>query len=437
MSLWSSSSSYAKDVWLPAYPQELSQAQGTFLNLFGGLNFSDAVQFEGRRVYLKLQTGDDLGFGMMPATPGGDFPTPGDISTDEAQLDLAHFAETIKFDSDEMQKLDSLSAAAAPIMEKKMTAAQARMLREIERQSIMDGSGRLGKIASVSSQTITLDVAGAEYPERNPYTWIDDANRSYYSLVNAADGVDEVAGPITVTNIDESANTLLTDTTVTAAEAGDYVVPFYGSSAWSTVRDMDGLLAMIDDGNTYMSIDRTASGKGYWKSVVDDNSGTERTLTETLANGICNKLLRRSSNGVLDKSTHCGLASPGVFTAYQNLMSPGIRYTIGESPDIGWSGREMLMMNGIPLYKHVHAPRNMILITCKPQVKYIVTARNRTSPFEFLDRGGSIFFQGNASSGQGHSDQVFAYMHGYIGMYTERPREHAKLDDLTENSSAY
>lgn len=437
MSLWSSSSAYAKDVWLSAYPNMLSQPQGTLLNLFGGLNFSDAVQFEGRRVYMKIQDGDDLGFGMLPATPGGDFPTPGDISTDEAQLDLAHFAHTIKFDSDEMQKLDSLSAAATPVMEKKMSAAQKRMLREIERQSIMDGTGRLCKVASVSSDEITLDVAGSEYPERNPYTWVDDARRSYYSLVDASTGADEVAGPITVLDINESTNVLTTDTTVTAAEAADYLVTYYGSSAWGTVREMDGLLAMIDDGNTYLSIDRTASGKGDWKAVVDDNSGTERAISETLVNTICNKLLRRTDSGMLDKNSHCGITSPGVFTAYQNLMTPGIRYTVQETPDIGWAGKDSIPMNGINLYKHVSAPRNQILIPNKSQVKYVVTARNRTSPFEFMERGGSIFFQGNASSGQGHSDQVFAYMHGFIGMYTERPREHARLDDITENSSTY
>ena len=51
--------------------------------------------------------------------------------------------------------------------------------------------------------------------------------------------------------------------------------------------------------------------------------------------------------------------------------------------------------------------------------------------------GGGIWFQTGASSGQGYADSRRAHLVGFIGMYSERPRNNARLDDLTETSSAY
>jgi len=259
MSLYITSSDYAKDVWLPWYTNQVQRAQGSFFELFG-FSPNDKVKIEGRRSYMKVQTGDDLSFSML--TQGGDFPAAGDITSDEATLELGRFGATIKVDAHEMSLINSLRAGATDdIMRKKMTEAKDRTLRELERMAIMDGSGKLAKVASVSGSTITLDVAGSEYPERNPYTWIDDPNRARYSIVDATTGADEVAN-FTISATSESANTLTTSATVTAAEAGDYVVLYHGASAFTSggsyaSPEFDGLLAMIDDGNTYLGIDRS------------------------------------------------------------------------------------------------------------------------------------------------------------------------------------
>jgi hypothetical protein len=437
MGLYSTSSDFAKDQWLDVFADQLTRQDGSLLNLFG-LNTDERVKLEGRRHYMKIKTGDDLGFGMM--TEGGDFPTPGDISSDEAELELHRFANTIKFTAHEMALLDSLSAAAAPIMAEKMSSARVRVLRELERQAIMDGTGILAKHASDSGATITLDVAGAEYAERNPYTWIDDANRSRYSLVNPTTGADVTQG-WTISSIVESTNVITTSATQTTGTAADVIVTDYGASAWASggafrSLEFDGLLAMIDDGNTYLGINRSTAALAFWRSLVLDASGTNRSLTNALIHEFMNKFGRRTESGMVSDSV-IGLASPGVWTSYHELMSSGIRYTASETPDIGWGGRQFLPVHGTKLYKHQKAPRNQMLFVNKDKVKFVGPKHSHSSIVKFLENNGSIFFQANAASGTGYSDSTYAMIEGWIGMYTERPREHARLDDITEIAAAY
>lgn len=444
MSLYSSASDYAKDTWLPVYPDMLTKSQGSVLELLG-LNTDERVKIEGRRAFMKIQVGDDLGFGIV-TSPGGDLATPGDIASAEARLDLMRFNDAIEFDAHEMALLDSLDAAAAPIMQKKMSASAIRSLREIERMALMDGTGALAKVASISTPTIVLDVVGNAYTERNPYTWIDDPGRSRYRSVDPTTGANKITAlaasttGFTISLINESTNTITASVATTGTTAGDLIVTDYGISAFSvggvyTSPEMVGLLGMIASSGTYMNVSRTTYPQ--WQSTVISNSGTLRDISDNLVHELMNKTGRRSEKGMLVPSEYCGLADPGVWTSYHNLMSNGIRYTVSENPDIGWGGREMISMNGVPLYKHSMAARHQIMLVHKESAGFVGAKHDHNSIVKFLDRNGSIFFQQTASAGQGYADKTVAYITGFIGMYTERPRNHGRLDDLNLTAPAY
>lgn len=442
MSLYSSASDYAKDTWLPVYANQLGQSEGSLLQLLG-LNTDSRVKLEGRTYKMKIQVGDDLGFGMLGDTPGSDFPAAGDISSDEVDLKLHRFSDTIQFDAHEMALLNSLDAAAAPIMQKKMAASRSRVLRELERQAIMDGTGALAKIASEVGSTVTLDVAGSDYTERNPYTWIDDPKRSYYLIVDPTDGTDQlsVPGKFTVDSFVESTNVLTLSVDAGGAAAGDLIVTYspagYSVGGAYSSPEMTGLLGMIDDGNTYLGLNRSTAALAFWRSTVVDNSGALRSLTESHIHELMNKTARRAEKGTIIPSEYVALASPGTWTSYHNLMSSGIRYTVSENPDVGWGGRQSLNMDGVPLFKHIQAPRNQILLVHKDSVGFVGPKHDHSSIVKFVEQNGSIFFQKTASAGQGYADATLAMIAGFIGMYTERPRNHARLDDITETAGAY
>ena len=434
MSLYSSSSAFAKDVWLPGLNYELLAEPGTLLGWLG--SYADSrvtVDIEGRRSYIKLRIGDSLG--QASISQGGDFPNPGDPTYDEASLNLAHLAHAISFTMEEMALLESTEAAAVPIMAEKMNAAKEAMSSDIERQAWGDGSGVLANVASSSGSTITLDATTTSQVDRDRYLWIDDANRARYDVVHGTTGAQQVTG-FTVSDVNESTNVLTCSTTMTSATSAGVVVR---SGTWASggayySLEMPGIKAAVDNNNTYMGIDRTASGKGYWQAVVDDNSGTLRPITEELIHGVMNKIARRA--GRQPTGDYAAFGSFGTYTAYHQIITPGLRYTLESTPDIGF-GRPLEML-GVPLYRGARCPRNSIYVLKKDSLKFVRPKHNKPGDLlNFVNLGGSEFFLKNASSGQGHSASVVAYLDGFLGMMTTRPRDHAILGDITEVAGTY
>jgi hypothetical protein len=434
LSLYSSASAFAKDTWLPGLNYELLSEPGTLLGWLG--SYADSrvtVDIEGRRSYLKLRIGDSLG--QATIAQGGNYPDPGDPTYDEASLNLAHLAHAISFTMEEMALLESTQAAAVPVMAEKMQAAKEAMSSDIERQAWGDGSGVLANVASSSGSTITLDATTTSQIDRDRYLWVDDANRARYDVVHGTTGAVQVAG-FTVSDINEATNVLTCSTSMTSATSAGVVVR---SGSWTSggaynSLEFPGVKAMVATGNTYMGIDRTASGKGYWQAVSVANSGTVRPLTEELIHTVMNRIARRA--GRQPTGDYAAFGSFGTYTAYHQIITPGLRYTIDSTPDIGF-GRPLEML-GVPLYRGARCPRNRIYVLKKDSMKFVRPMHNKPGDLlNFVNLGGSEFFLKNASSGQGHSAAVVAYLDGFLGMMTTRPRDHAVLDDIAEVAGTY
>lgn len=426
---------FLKNTYLPGYINQYENAKGTLLGTFK--KDSQTMSIEGANAFLKVRVGDSLGQGTI--AEGGDYPTAGDVTSAQATVTAAHLAHTINLTSEEAAYLDSGSAAAEPIMAMKMDAAMESMARDVERQSWMDGSGILANVASSSGSTITLDATTTSQVDRDRYIWLDDANRRRYDVVHDTTGADEVAG-FTVSSMVESTNVITCSATMTSATSAGVLVNSGDWASAGAIRSLEfkGLQAMIDDDNTYLGINRSTAGNGYWKAIVDGNSGTLRPITENLVMGFLSKMARRRTDGKQPRgSDYMGFANSGSWVAYHNLLLPAQRYT-NATPELGWG--EPLNFRGILLYEDIHAPRNGIMVVHKPSVKYVKAkhASNVSGDLmKFKELGGTIWFQGNAATGAGHSAQVFAYLEGFLGMMTDRPRNHGWLRDITEVASAY
>lgn len=438
MSLFSTSATgFLKDTYLPGYINQYENAKGTLLGLF--YKDRQTMQIEGANAFLKLRVGDSLGQGTI--AEGGDYPTHGDVTSAQATVRASHLAHSIRLTSEEAAYLDSGSAAAEPIIAMKMDAAMETMSRDIERQSWMDGSGVLANIASSSGSTVTLDATTTDQVDRDRYIWLDDANRRRYDVVHGTTGAQQVTG-FTVTNIAYPATEVVTaSATMTSATSAGVLVNSGDWASGGAFRSLEfpGLQGMIATGNTYLGINRASAGNGYWQAVVDaGNAGALRPITENLVMGFLSKMARRRTDGKQPRgSDYMAFANSGSWVAYHNLLLPAQRYT-NATPELGWG--EPLNFRGILLYEDIHCPRNGIMVVHKPSVKYVKAkhASNVSGDLlKFKELGGSIFFQGNAASGAGHSAQVFAYLEGFLGMMTDRPRNHGWLKDITEVASAY
>ncbi len=431
------STAFLKTTYLPGYVNQLENEKQTLFGLL--FKSSEVARIEGGTANVKLRIGDSLGQGSIPE--GGDFPTPGDIESAQATLACSHLAHTVKWTEEEMVYLDGSVGAAAPVIKVKMDAAMAAMSRDIERQSWMDGTGLLANVASAAGVTLTLDATTTVQADRDRYIWVDDANRMRYDVVHGTTGAQQVTG-FTITDIAYPATEVLTcSATMTSATAAGVLVRSGNWASAGAYRSLEfqGIQAMIGDSNTYLGINRATAGNGFWKSAIDSNSGTLRALSETMVHTIMNKIRRRRDDGrAPGKSDYVAFASPGSWTSYHNLLSPGLRFTLGEVPDIGWPAP--LNFKGIPLYDDIHCPRNGYIIMHTPSIKYVKPKYEGNISGELLkfkDLNGTMFFQGNAAVGQGHSANVYSYLDGFIGMYTDRPRNHGWLKDITETASAY
>lgn len=435
MSLWGTSNDYGKDTWLAGFNSQLENSKGTLLEWIG-LRADDSVTVEGRRAYMKIELGDSLG--QATISEGGDYPTPGDLTADEALLNLAHLTHAIKFSTEEVAFLDSGAAAAAPIMSKKLAKAREAMERDIERQAWMDGTGILANEASDSGSTVTLDATTTSQVDRDRYIWLDDANRMRYDLVHGTTGAQAVTG-FTITDINETTNVITCSATMTAGDASHVIVRSGDWASGGAFRSLEfpGVQALVDDDNTYLGIDRTGAGLGAWKSIVVGNSGTLRDMTEVLGHTLINRMARRASGGAPPSGDQYGVfANFGSWTAYHQIMSPGLRYTINEKPDVAWPSIDFF---GLPLYRNVHCPKNGYVALKKNSIHFVRPKHNGRGMlkglFDFMTLNGSIFFLGNAASGAGHSSQVFAYLDGFLGMYSDRPRDHGWLRDINESGT--
>lgn len=438
MSLSSTSSDgFLKNVWLPGYINQYENAEGTLLGLF--FKGKEAVQIEGANTFFKVKVGDSLGQEVL--AEGGDYPASGDVSSAQATVTAAHLAHTIELTSEEAAYYDSGSAAAEPIISMKMDAAMETMARDIERQSWMDGTGILANIASSSGSTITLDATTTSQVDRDRYIWLDDANRRRYDVVHGTTGADQVAG-FTVSNIAYPATEVVTcSATMTSAASTGVLV---NSGDWATggaFRSLEfaGLQAMIDDNNTYLGINRGSAGNGYWQAVISEGgSGALRDVTEAIVMGFLSKMARRRTDGKQPRGgDYMGFANSGSWIAYHNLLLPAQRYTT-ETPELGWGAP--IPMRGIMLYEDIHCPRNGIMVVHKPSVKYVKAkhAANLSGDLlRFNELNGQMWFQKTGATAGRYAAARQAFLEGFIGMMTTRPRNHGWLRDINEVGSAY
>lgn len=430
-----SSDGFLKNVWLPGYINQYENAEGTLLGLF--YKGKEAVQIEGANTFFKVKVGDSLG--QETISEGGDFPAAGDVTSAQATVTAAHLAHTIELTSEEAAYYDSGSAAAEPIISMKMDAAMETMSRDIERQSWMDGSGVIANVASSSGSTITLDASATVQVDRDRYIWLDDANRRRYDVVHGTTGADQVAG-FTVASMVESTNVITCSTTMTSATSAGVLVH---SGDWATggaIRSLEftGLQGMLDDDNTYLGINRSTGANSYWRAIVDGNSGTARDLTEAVIMGFLSKMARRRTDGKQPRgSDYMAFANSGSWTAYHNLLLPAQRYTT-ETPELGWGAP--IPMRGILLYEDIHCPRNGIMVVHKPSVKYVKAkhAGNLSGDLlKFNELNGQMWFQKTGATAGRYAAARQAFLEGFLGMMTNRPRNHGWLRDITEIGSAY
>ena len=412
----------AYDTWEPGLNDELETTTGS---LYSFLQKS-SKDVKGRKTFIKFLKGRSLGVANIDE--GGAFPDAGDPSYAEAEIALKRIAATVEFTLDEMDLLNGRDAAALPVVQHKLDDLVRTVRRDVVRQTWGDGSAKLANCASVSGQVITLDATTTSQIDRDRYNWLEE-NGLKIDVVHGTTGASQATG-LTITDIDRSTNAVTVVGTASSVTSAGVIVRSgnaYGVSSAYTSREFTGLMGAISDSNTYLTIDRTVAGNGYWwKSNVSDNSGTLRPVTLDVILQLINEMNRRTGKAPLD-SDHAFFANLGVWSAYGEQLQPSVRYQGYSKMDMGWPELEIF---GVPLYGDIHAPHNNLFLIHKPSFAYRVPKYQDRGTFQFQNMDGSVWRYVPGTSG--YKAKVQSHLTGMMTLLTEHPRMHGRVDDLEE-----
>lgn len=227
-----------------------------------------------------------------------------------------------------------------------------RVMRNLNADLIDNGKGRLGVLPAQDDQT-TVTLSALPRMEKGMIVDVmdvgdDDTILGDSLTVNAVDTVNK-----TVT-LSAAANSTTGNTA-----AGDYIViQDTCDDSQSDSLHSNGLLGIIDNENpagvvgNYGGINRSTAGNEYWESVVLDNSGTNRVLTEDLFlqamdesrnkgggdidTWIMNRAILRRYHEMLRAESFAALGSVqaigGGLGRRDNMMSSNTMNEMGETP---------------------------------------------------------------------------------------------------------
>lgn len=418
----------AYDTWEPGINSQLETEDGSLYS-FIQRNSKDV---RGRRIYLKLKNGRSTG--VQNLAEGGDYPVAGDPTYTEAQLLLSRIAGTVEWTQDEMDLLNGSDAAAVPVVEEKMTDLTNTLRRDIIRQSWGDGSGKLARFAvNTGVNTLTIQSTTTNQIDRDRFNWLEPGAMRV-DAVNATTGAVTFSNR-TITATDETNNTItVSGATVTTATT-DVLIRSgnaFGSGGVYTSREFPGVLAALANNNTYLTIDRTAAGNGYWQSNVLSNSGTVRPLIIDLVMSLINRVTRKTGQ-MAGAANYALFGNLGVWASYGELLQPAQRYTAGQTLDFGWPKLEVF---GIPFYGDIHAPHNNIFLLHMPSWSYRRPAYEQRGVFQWQDMDGSVFRYKTGATAGNYASAVQSFMSGLLTLITERPNRHGRLDDVTESGTS-
>lgn len=420
----------AYDTWEPGLNDQLEREEGS---LYAWLKKTNK-DIRGRRTFIKLQYGRPTGVSNMDE--GAAFPSPGDAQYDEAQVALSRLAATVEFTLEEMDLLDGNDASALSVVDHKLNDLTDTLRRDLIRQTWGDGTGKLARCASTTtSTTLNLQTTTTNQIDRDRGNWIEP----YFAKIDILHGT---TGATVATGLDVTANaddfsTLTVSSAVTTATT-DVVVRSGNATASGGAylsREFPGILAAVDDDNTYLTLNRASAGFGWWKAntVFGTSAGTPEPITTQRILKLLNKVHKK--NGMQPRpGSHCFFSNVGVLAAYGEYIQAGVRYTSSETLDVGWPGLEVF---GMMFYGDIHAPHNNMFLVKKDGFEYRRPKYEDRPLFQFQNRDGSIFRYVANSAADGYKGKVQAHMTGMMTLVTERPNAHGRLDDITESANFY
>ena len=331
-------------------------------------------------------------------------PTAGQQGTAAAQVGLKYQYGRIELSGQVIELVKTNAQAFMSALDLEVNGIKNDLRKDGNRQVYGNGSGAIGTVTTLS--------AGTNSPEVGWTGWFQLGEK-----VDVIDGTTLGAATPTVvvsnrevTGIDKAASTVTLDGAPFAVAVGDIIV-----RTGNVNREWIGFDKIIDDTGSVYNID--PSVEPVWKSVVNDNGGANRAISETLMTTMVDDI---SANG--GGVPTVVFQSAGVRRSYSNLLMGLRRFTNTQEFTGGFSGLAFTTDEGdIPLVSDTDCPPNTQYYVNEKEIKLY-----REGDWSWMNRDGSMW-----QRVVGY-DAYEATMFQYSEIGTHRRNAHGVLKDITE-----
>ena len=365
---------------------------------------------------------------------GGTLPSNLDPDTTEATFSLTEFAGLYNMSWKLLQDARNSKFAFQTALKMMEAGFRRRVLKLLNADLISDGLGKLAVLpAADNDTTITVNAL----PSVDLGLVVD--------VMDASDNNTKIGDSRTVTAIDTANRTItISGASLSGTAAGDYFV-IQDTVATSYSYHTNGLLGIIDNADPpspkgdFGGIDRGTAGNEFWESVVLDNSGTNRALTEdlmmqlednvrekggaSLNTYLSNLAVVRRYHELLREDTYFAMGSPRQFDGGVGVGREGGAQQKGKD---GGDGRTIYRFSGKPWHVDPYLAANTI-IGMDSKHFYIGHGENAVPRpvSEIFDN--TPFFRQTSNT----TFEVAWYWQG--DLLSDNPAAGAKIEDIAES----
>lgn len=259
-------------------------------------------------------------------TEGGSLPTALAPDTAEASFSLQEFVGIYDVSWKLIQDARSSKYAFQTAIKMLDDGLKRRMFRLLNADLIDDGRGRLA-ILPAADDSSPITITGLPSVEAGLVV----------DIMDDSDDDTKLADSVTITGVNIPGRTITTSGNPSGTAAGDYfVIEDTCDDSISDSLHTNGLLGVIDDANpksvvgNFGAINRSTAGNEYWQSVVLDNSGTNRPLTEDLLLQAMDSV-REKGGGKLD----AWLSNLAIIRRYHEILTADRFFAFSSPKPIG------------------------------------------------------------------------------------------------------
>lgn len=358
---------------------------------------------EGRRAVLSVHTARNSGVGARPE--GGTLPTAGNQGTSEERIPMKYNYGRLQINGPVFAATKSDRGSFTRALDLETNGLMDDLKVDVHRQVWGTTSGKIATTGTTSSSTtVTLATSTTAVQMRQ-------FDIGMVVTIGTAANVDSIAGTRTITAIDAAAKTITISGAAVSTTDGQEFVFRDGSVGDSVVYELTGLVSMVDSSGALFNITHDS-----WQSIENGNSGTNRTLTESLMAKVTHEVQIKGG-----KFPNLIVASDGVYRAFAGLQTSIKRFATLELKG-GWTGLEFAAgTKPIPVTWDRFAPANkMFLLNTEHLIEF------QSSDWDWMDRDGAVL------SRVANTDAYEATLFKYHETATDKRNAHGRIDDLTE-----